>query len=179
MATPQISLCFGKIMKTDRKWVATVALCLAIGMASALAQTNITPAAGTRVGKIVVPDAPANSDAITTVIRPSVTERPTLPPEVLERIQRFRKDAQAYLDKEQAIKKKLQGANDQERAKLREELGLMRQKLLEQQRQLREEFRDRLSELRSKLQDRSELFDSLRDAAASARGGRDRRGGER
>jgi hypothetical protein len=93
---------------------------------------------------------------------------------VLERIQKFRKDAQAYLDKEQALKKRLQGANDQERARLRAELSLMRQKLLEQQRQLREEFRDRLVILRDKLQDRSELFDNLRDAAA----GRNRRGSE-
>ena len=162
-------------MKTDRKCLAAVALCLWIGAASVLAQTNITPAAGTRVGKIVVPDAPANSDAITSVTRPTVAERPSLPPEVLERIQKFRKDAQAYLDQEQAIKKRLQGANDQERARLREDLRLMRQKLLEQQRQLREEFRDRITELRSKLQDRSEMLDALKDsAAASAHGGRDR-----
>ena len=164
-------------MKNNKKWAAIVAI-LGVGLASAMAQTNITPTPGTRVGKVIVPDAPANSDAITTVTRPSVTERPSLPPEVVERIRKFRKDAQAYLDKEQALKKKLQGSNDQERARIREELRLLREKLLEQQRQLREEFRDRIADLRAKLQDRGELFDSLRDAAAGARGGRDRRGTE-
>jgi len=54
----------------------------------------------------------------------------------------------------------------------------MRQKLLEQQRQLREEFRDRLAELRAKFPDRGPLLDDLRDSAASAHGGRDRRGAE-
>src|SRR6185436_13450393 len=155
-------MAFCKIMKTGMIWVTAVAFGCWLGLARASAQTNITPAAGTRVGKIVVPDAPANSDAITTVIPPNVTERPSLPPEVLERIQKFRKDAQAYLDQEQAIKKRLQGANDQERARLREDLRLMRQKLLEQQRQLREEFRDRIIELRAKLQDRSEMLDALK-----------------
>jgi len=171
-------MAFCKIMKTGMIWVTAVAFGCWLGLARASAQTNITPSAGTRVGKVVVPDAPANSDAITTVIRPNVTERPSLPPEVLERIQKFRKDAQAYLDKEQALKKRLQGANDQERARLRDELRLMRQKLLEQQRQLREEFRDRLAELRDKLPDRRELFDQLRDAATSTtHAGRDRPGG--
>src|SRR5438132_253771 len=129
-------------MKSEKRWVIVVAFGLWLGLAIASAQTNITPAAGTRVGKIVVPDAPANSDAITTVTRPTVTERPSLPPEVLERIQKFRKNAQAYLDKEQAIKKQLQGANDQDRARIRAELRLLREKLLQQQRELREEFKD-------------------------------------
>jgi len=70
-------------MKTEKKWVAA-AFWLWLGLAIASAQTNITPAAGTRVGKIVVPDAPANSDAVTTVTRPTVNERPSLPPEVLD-----------------------------------------------------------------------------------------------
>jgi len=165
-------------MKTEQRRTIIVAVVLWLGLAGALAQTNITPSAGTRTGKILVPDAPANSDAITTVVRPTVTERPSLPPEVVARIQKFRKDAQAYLDKEQAIKKRVQGANDQDRAKLREELRVMRQKLLEQQRQLREEFRDRLDELRTKFPDRRELFDSLKEAASAANGGRNRRGTE-
>jgi hypothetical protein len=171
-------MAFGKIMKTEQKRAIAVVAGVWIGLATTLAQTNITPSAGTRVGKIVVPDAPANSDAISPVVRPATTDRPTLSPEVQARIQKFRKDAQAYLDREQAIKKRLQGANDQDRQKLREELRLMREKLLEQQRQLREEFRDRLSELRSKLQDRSELFDNLKDAAGAANSGRNRRGTE-
>jgi hypothetical protein len=172
-------MAFGKIMKTAKKWVRGMAAALlGLGLASTFGQTNLTPSANTRLGKIVVPDAPANSDSITAVIRPATTDRPALPPEVLARIQKFRKDAQDYLDREQAIKKRLQGANDQERAKLRQELRLLREKLLEQQRNLREEFRDRREILRSKLQDRGELFDSLKDAAAATRGGHKRRGTE-
>src|SRR5580765_2298320 len=129
-------------MQINRRFLALLCACLAPFAASA--QTNVGPSIteGSRVGKVVMPDAPLASDALTPVARPKVPERQDLSPEVEDKIQKFKRDAQAYLDRQQALKKQLQGANDQERARIREQLEALRLKWLERSRELREEFRD-------------------------------------
>src|SRR6266478_3713093 len=85
-------------MKSYGRFLVTVALWLSLGVLPCLAQTNPGPSItdGTRIGKVVMPDAPLASDAVTSVTRPKVPERQDLSPEVLDKIQKFKRDAQAY-----------------------------------------------------------------------------------
>ena len=163
-----------KSMKLKRRFA--VLLCLCLGAWCSFAQTNVGPTVtdGSRVGKVVMPDTPLASDAITTVARPKVPERQDLSPEVQDKIQKFKRDAQAYLDRQQALKKQLVGANDQERARIREQLEALRLKWLERSRELREEFRDRAAELRDKLRDHGPVIDSAQDAVRSPHSNRGR-----
>ena len=130
-----------------------------------------------RSGTVIVPERPtavdANVSSVATV-RPDRPERPALPPEVLARVDRFKLDARAYLAQQDALKKQLQGASDQERAVVREKLRALREQWLEQARELRQEYKERSAELESKLRDHRELFDELRNSAAEQiRGARD------
>jgi len=166
-------------MKTIQHPSSVLLLCLWIGLAQGFAQTNPTPTLNdTRSGKVVAaPDPPLASDSLTPVVRPKIQERPDLTPEVQDRLQRFRREAKAYLDKEQELKKRLQGANDQERARLRAQLEELRQKNLERVRELREELRTRGDELRDKLRDHADVINSAtKDKARDAHSNRDRRG---
>src|SRR6185436_1556789 len=108
-------------------------LCLWVGLVPGSAQTNPTATVdGSRIGKVVTaPDPPLASDSLIPVVRPKIQERPDLSPEVQDRLQRFRREAKAWLDKEQMLKKQMHGANDQERARIREQLEDIRQKYLE------------------------------------------------
>lgn len=119
-----------------------------------------------RTGRVILPDRPTAIDAnITGGSRPSLAERQPLAPEVALRIERFKRDARAYLQRQEALRKQLQGASDEERARLREQLENLRRQWLEQSRQMAEEFRDRRLELMQRLQDRNEVLENARDAA--------------
>jgi hypothetical protein len=146
-------------------------LCSWLGI-SAFAQTS-TVANVTRVGTVVSPDAPS-SDSITVVARPKVPERQELSPEVQEKILRFKRDAQAYLDREQALEKQLHGANDQERARVRAEMKALREQWLERSRRSREELRERAREIKEKLADHREVIDSAQDSVRDGHSNRDR-----
>ena len=164
-------------MKRENKFLFAIGLAVWIGMTAALGQTNISPtlAEGTRIGKVVSsPTAPLASDAFAAVNRPKVAERPDLSPEVNERIQRFRRDAQLYLDRQQALKKQLEGANDQERARIREQMEIARLKWVERTRELRAEHRDRALELRDKLRDYAPVINSAQDSLRDSRNNRGR-----
>jgi hypothetical protein len=133
-----------------------------------LAQENetkpvqITPTRD-RLGRVVVPERPTAIDAPTVVARPTLAERPDLTPEVKARIEAFRRDARAYLERQEALRKELLGSNDELRARIREQLEDDRQQWLERSRQIREEFRDRREELLRKMPERQEIIDSTRE----------------
>jgi len=156
---------------------ATAAIWLGLALVCGSAQTNPTVAAeGTRIGKVVVPmpEAPPPSDSITPVNRPKVPERVDLPPEVIAKMKKFERDRQAYLDREQALKKQLQGANDKDRAAVRAQLRLLREQWLERSRQSREEFRDRAREIKEKLADHREVIDSAQGSVRDSHSNRGR-----
>jgi hypothetical protein len=162
-------------MRYTPKLAAAAAIWLGLGLVCCPGQTNpATTAEGTRIGKVVLPDAPAPSDGVTPVLRPKVPERQDLPPEVIDKIKKFERDRQAYLDREQALKKQLQGANDQERARVRAQLKLAREQWLERSRQSREEFRDRAREIKEKLADHREVIDSAQEPGRDSHNNRDR-----
>jgi dsDNA-specific endonuclease/ATPase MutS2 len=132
----------------------------------ATAQTNVTSTQPVREGQAVSPDKLTVTDATATGnIRPDRVERQKLPPEVIERLNKFRQHARDYLDKQEELKKKLEGANDKERAAIRERMKQAREEWLERAREFRKEFRERQKELVEKLPDYREVLDAARAAA--------------
>ena len=150
---------------TKRLWIIGATSVLALS--SAYAQTNVSAASQpVRSGTEVVPEKLTTTDASTTSnLRPTRPERPKLPPEVLERIEKFKKEARTYLDKQEALKKQMDGANDKERAALRDRIKQLREEWLEKAREFRKELRERQLELIDKLPDYREVIDSARTAA--------------
>ena len=136
---------------------------LAVG--AAVAQTN--PTTGTaaqtvRDGTVVTAAEVSNTDATpTSSLRPNRPERRKLPPEVLTRLQQFETDRKKYLAEQQALKKQLVGANDEERAALQERLKLLRDHWRELSLERRKEYKERQQELADKLPEYRELIDSL------------------
>jgi len=135
-----------------------------------LAQTN--PVDSTtqpvRDGQVIVPERPTSTDTANptvSVLRPPRTERPALPQSVLDPVGRFKLEARAYIEREEAVKKKLEGANDADRAAIRERIKTLREQWSERARELRKEFKERRDELADKMPDRQELFNSIRDNA--------------
>jgi hypothetical protein len=142
--------------------------CLAIS--GAVAQTNptVNAAEPVRDGKVVVAErltADGVNLSVATSLRPTRPERPNLPPEVTSRLERFKVDARAYLAQQQALKKKLEGANDQDRAALQERLRALREQWQERALEMRKEYKDRQRELADKLPEYRELLDNLRSSA--------------
>ena len=154
------------------KWktqLALVAALACLALPGARAQTNVTSATTqTREGTTLEPEKLTVTDpSPTSNLRPALTERQTkLPPEVLARIERFKREARLYLDKQEDLKKKLQGVNDKERAEIREKLKDLRDQWLEKAREFRKELRERQRELLDKLPDYREVIESARAAAA-------------
>jgi len=136
----------------------------------ATAQTNINSASQPdRDGQAVSPEKLTATDVSTTSnLRPPRDERKKLPPAVLTRIELFKRDARAYLEKREALKKQLEGSNDRERDAARQKIKQLREEWLERAREFRKEFRDRQQELKVKMPDYSEVLDSVNAARQSA-----------
>ena len=164
------------------KYLAAIGAATWFATGTAMAQTNPPDATTqpTRDGTIVVPEkltATDSANLTTSNLRPPRTERPKLPPEVFARIERFKLDARAYLARQEALKKQLQGANDKERAAIREQLKELREHWLERAKEMRKEYKERQAELADKLTEYRELLNDVRATALrDAQGGRTRRG---
>lgn len=141
---------------------------LSLALLTAAAQTNPVTSSSVRSGSVLSPDRPTAVDANvsdTSSVRPSRPERPTLEPEVRDRLERFKLEARAYLAQQEALKKKMYGANEQERAALRQQLRVLREAWLERAREMRQEYRDEKQRLERRLPGHRELFDDLRNDA--------------
>lgn len=161
--------------------LAVTGVALVLALFHAAAQTNPTTSSTIRSGNVLAPDRPTAVDAnvsATTAVRPNRPERPALSPEVQNRLERFKLDARAYLAQQEALKKRMYGANEQERAELRQQLRLLREAWLERAREMRQEYRDEKQRLERRLPGHRELFDDLkRDANDELKSGtRSRRG---
>lgn len=146
-----------------------------------MAQTNVNTATQIkRDGQVIVPERPTATDsanATTATLRPSRPERPNLPPEVQARVERLKQEARAYLARQEALKKQLQGANDKDRAAIRAQIRELQQQWSEQAKALRKEFKERQAELADKLPAYRELLDNARSTSVQdSAGGRSRRG---
>ena len=156
-------------------------LCLAAS--PGLAQTNPVNTATQvkREGQVVGAESiTATDDANVTAsnLRPPRSERPELSPAVRAQIQRLNLDRRAYLERQQALKKKLEGANDRDRAAIREQLKELQQQWLEQAKELAKQYKERREELYDKLKEHRELLDNARSPALrdASGGGRTRQG---
>ena len=153
-------------MKLMRK-MSVAAVMILLGVFAADGQDTSTQPA--REGTVIVPERPTAVDAnvsATANVRPVRPDlRPSLPPQVQVRVERFKLDARSYLAQQEALKKQLQGANDEQRAVIRERLSHLREQWLERARELRQEYKERKAELENKLRDHKELFDELRNNA--------------
>lgn len=166
-----------KLMKSSG-WVAALAWFAA---SVALAQTNpvTTATEPTREGSVIVVERPTANDANIGNVsndRPPRTERPNLPPEVTVRLESFKTEARNYLAQQEALKKQLRGANDEERAVLRDKLKALREQWLEQSRELRKDYKERQQELAEKLTDYRKLLNDVRATALEESKNRTRRG---
>ena len=146
-----------------------------------LSQTNPVNNASQpkRDGKVLSPEKPTATDsanATTANLRPARPERPAPSAELQSRIDRFKQDAKAYLEKQQALEKQIKGANDKERAAIREQLKELREQWAERAKEMRKEYKERQAELAEKLTEYRELLDNVRSSALTESGGRPRRG---
>ena len=159
-------------------WWKTVALAALCGAGTLAAQPAVPaqpePVADTapslkteeRTGRVIVPEHLTAVDApIVSAVRPLRPERQELSPEVALRVDRFKRDARAYLERQEALRKQIQGANEEERIRIREQLENLRRQWLERSRQMREEFQDRRAELMQRLPDHREMLENARDTA--------------
>lgn len=142
-------------------------LVLWVGLAAVVAQTNLSNTTSPqRDGQAVLPENLTATDVSTASnLRPDRPERPVLPPEVRARIEQFKNDARKYLAQQEELKKRLEGANDKERAMVRRQIEDLRRQWLERAREMRKEFRERQADLMDKMPDYREVISSARNAA--------------
>ncbi len=171
--------CAAELMKLTKQLIAMFVVMFTAS--SAWPQTNPvdTAAQPQRDGKVIVAERSTLTDSANpavTSLRPLRPERPNLPPEVQALVERFKQDARAYRERQAALTKQLQGANDKERAAIRQQLEGLRTQWVERSKEIRKEYKERQAELADKLTDYRELLDNARTTATQDSGGRPRRG---
>ena len=119
-----------------------------------------------KVGKVILPDTASDK---ATAARPPRTERPELPQEIKRRIDRFEKSRESYLARQQELLRNLNvnGATDEDRARIRAQLQALRDEWLDRARAFREEARTRMKDLQAEL---PKHRDALVDAKEGALG---------
>lgn len=157
--------------------------CLAAFLSPAQPFTNnpglVSPPSA--VNQVVDPDRSPTVDAWVwaNVRRPPGRN---LSPEARQRIEGFRNAARTYLQQQEALRRRLQGATDDDRARIRAQLETLHHQWVERAREFRKEFKDRQAELipkleghRSLLQEenrallRDQLKDSLKESSPPRR----------
>ena len=92
------------------------------------------------------------SPTATDQTRPSnLAGRTALSTDVRERLRAFERAREMYLRRQRELEKRLKGATEEEREKIREQLKDRRTAWLEQHRQFKSDLRDRVRELRREL----------------------------
>ena len=133
-----------------------------------LGSTNIAD----RVGRIILPDRiPFDTSPTPTLgIRPPRPERPDLSLDIRQRLLRFEKLREVYLSRQEDLLRKLHGATDADRGRIRGQLQALRDEWMERARAFREEARDRMKDvLGLELSGRSKILDSLPKPPSSGR----------
>lgn len=143
--------------------------------------TNTAPKVEpTRVGQVL---SPSTVDPKVPFPPGFVSERPTLSQDVKDRLLRFSQLREAYLAERRDLERRLKGAAEEDRERIRD---LMRERLdawREKLRAQREELQERLDQLKAALPQHQDVIDAARDRArdqgTSARDQiRDRRGSD-
>jgi len=131
-----------------------------------------------RVGRVLQPPAPAGTAPTSPLAdRPVRSERQPLPQDIKDRLQRFEQLREAYLAEQKELLRRLRGATDEDRDRIRQLIQERREAWLEKLRTLREEARERLADLKQTLSQHQEVLDAARESAQErAAEVRDRRG---
>src|SRR6185295_1741948 len=116
-----------------------------------------------RTGRVL--QAPAGETVTPSPLttRPDRPERPALSQDIKDRLQRFEQLREEYLREQRDLKRRLQGATDEDREKIRQLLQERREAWLEKLRTLREEARERLADLKAALPQHQEVLDAARE----------------
>ena len=125
-----------------------------------------------RVGRIIFPDRILRDtpSGLAFGLRPPRPERPDLPLDIRQRLLRFEILRDTYLARQQDLLRKLRGATNSDRDKIRAQLRALRDEWLERARAFREEARDRMKDvLGLELSGRSKILDSLPKSPSSGR----------
>ena len=107
-----------------------------------------------RVGRIIFPDRIFRDtpSGLASGLRPPRPERPDLSLDIRQRLVRFEKLREVYLNRQQELLRKLRGGpTDADRARIRAQLNGLRDQWLEQARSFREEARARIRDLQEEL----------------------------
>ena len=164
-------------MKLNKYLIVAGMLGLA-GTGFAQTTTNTAPRiVPERTGTVLQPPTPSGADVSPVANRPERPERPVLSQDIRDRMQRFEKLREAYLAEQRELKRRLDGAVDEDREKIRQLIQERRDAWLDKLRILSEEARERLAELRKDLSQHQEVLDAARESARDRVGEiRDRRG---
>jgi hypothetical protein len=171
-------------MKNCAKLIAVQAGWLLMAALTSPGQTSTdpAPAAVDSGGRVIAPSSPSDSPLVNVSPRPTRDEQRPLPTEVEARINRFKADARAYLERQEALRKQFQGASAEERARIRAQLETLRREWLERAKELRRDFSERRADLADKLPAyKKMLLDDVKNGARDElkdqkREVRDRRG---
>ena len=145
-----------------------------IGSGICLGQTTGTNAEPKRTsvsdGQVLLPDSGTWSGSTDASItgRPERPEAALLPQEVRQRLAEFEKLREQFLSRQRELVRKLQGASDEDREKIRETLRAQREAWLEQAKRFRDDARQRLQELRAQLPGHREALDAATDRRSDA-----------
>jgi hypothetical protein len=161
----------------------TLVLLLAGGLIAVAARgqttTNPAPAATAERDGRVLPSGTfrAPESMAPTAARPERPEQQRLPQDLRDRLASFEKVREAYLTEQRELLRKLRGATDEDRDRIRELIKSRREAWLEQARRFREEAKERMAELRDALPSHKEALEAARDnAREKLQDARDRRG---
>jgi flagellar motility protein MotE (MotC chaperone) len=103
------------------------------------------------------------SDSVTSPTRPSTgTARTALSTEVKDRLRTFERAREAYLQKQRELERRLKGATDAERERIREQLKDRRAAWLEQHKQFQAELRERLRDIKREIPSLRSALDESR-----------------
>jgi hypothetical protein len=152
-----------------------IVLCLAL--TAGLLPSRTLAQSGTNPPTVIDPDRlsrvlpPPTSSPVDSALptaaapRPERPEQQRLPQDLRDRVQQFERVREAYLTEQRELQRRLRGATDADRERIRELIKERRVAWLEQFRTFRQEARERLTELRDALPSHREALDAARDAA--------------
>jgi hypothetical protein len=153
-----------------------VACLVSVAVLPARAQTSVDPApddktvardSTTTTRVISSPEVKENiSPTSTDSTRPStVAARPVLSTEIKERLRNFERAREAYLQRQRELEKRLKGATEQERERIREQIKDRRSAWLEQHKQFQVELRERVREIKREIPSLRDALDETRPPA--------------
>jgi hypothetical protein len=164
----------------ETTWAVLLAGCL-IGTAARSQTTNtdsVPDSSADRSGRVLqTPGVTEVNSAAPSVARPERPEQQLLPLDLRQRVANFEAVRETYLAEQRELLRKLQGATEEDREKIRELIKSRREVWLEQARRFREEAKERMAELKNALPSHKEALEAARDnAREKLQDARERRG---